>query len=274
MIETAASAIRITKINGGVSAVQDDFLASEEPLQIGLVFGVKSRREQKSISVTMRTPGNDEELALGFLFTEGIISQKKDFVGFSSVVQNTIDVELHESSKPDLKKLERNFYTTSSCGVCGKSSIDAIRTVATQTNEADNILISTDVMYSLPSLLRQTQHVFEQTGGLHASAIFDLSGKLLFFREDVGRHNALDKVIGLAFKNELLPLNRHILLLSGRASFELIQKAAMAGIKVIAAVGAPSTLAVELAKEFDLSLVGFLRGSHFNIYCGEKRISV
>lgn len=274
MIETAASAVRITKINDGVSAVQDDFLASEEPLQIGLVFGEKSHREQKSISVTMRTPGNDEELALGFLFTEGIISQKKDWMGFSSPVQNTIEVELHESSKPDLNKLERNFYTTSSCGVCGKSSIDAIRTVATQANEADNILISTDVLYSLPSLLRQTQHVFEQTGGLHASAIFDLSGKLLFFREDVGRHNALDKVIGWAFRNELLPLNRHILLLSGRASFELIQKAAMAGIKVIAAVGAPSTLAVELAKEFDMTLVGFLRGSHFNIYCGEKRISV
>lgn len=274
MIETAASAVRITKINDGVSAVQDDFLASEEPLQIGLVFGEKSHREQKSISVTMRTPGNDEELALGFLFTEGIISQKKDLVGFSSVVQNTIDVELHESSKPDLNKLERNFYTTSSCGVCGKSSIDAIRTVTTPASKADNILISATVLYSLPSLLRQTQHVFEQTGGLHASAIFDLSGKLLFFREDVGRHNALDKVIGLAFKNELLPLNRHILLLSGRASFELIQKAAMAGIKVVASVGAPSTLAAELAKEFDMTLVGFLRGSHFNIYCGEKRISV
>ena len=274
MTVTGASAIRITKINDGVSAVQDDFLAAEEPLQIGLVFGEKSHREKKSISVTMRTPGNDEELALGFLFTEGIISQKKDGMGFSSSAPNTIDIELNESSTPDLKRLERNFYTTSSCGVCGKSSIDAIRTVTTRSNEADNILISKDILVSLPSILRRTQHVFEQTGGLHASAIFDLSGKLLFFREDVGRHNALDKVIGHAFRNDLMPLSSHILLLSGRASFELIQKAAMAGIKVVAAVGAPSTLAVELAIEFDMTLVGFLRGSHFNIYCGEKRIAV
>ncbi len=274
MIETAAKTIRIIKINDGVSTAQDDFLVSEEPLQIGLIFGEKIHREQKSISVTMRTPGNDEELALGFLFTEGIIVSKNEWNGFSDAIPNTIEVELSESIRPDLKKLERNFYTTSSCGVCGKSSIEAIRTVTTTKLDRDNILLSPDILYPLPAILKQTQHVFEQTGGLHASAIFDLSGKLLFFREDVGRHNALDKVLGFAFQNDLLPLNKHILLLSGRASFELIQKAAMAGIKVVASVGAPSTLAVELAIEFDMTLVGFLRGSHFNIYCGEKRIVV
>ncbi len=274
MIETSASAVRITKINDGKSAVQDDYLACEEPLEIQLVFGEKNNRVKKSISVTMRTPGNDEELALGFLFTEGIISSENELKSFNLHSGNTIELELNETAKPDLKKLERNFYTTSSCGVCGKSSIDAVRTVATATIETDDIHLSPEIMYSLPPVLRQTQHVFERTGGLHASGLFDLSGKLLVFREDVGRHNALDKVIGSALKNETFPLNKHMLLLSGRASFELIQKGAMCGIKVVAAVGAPTTIAVDLAKEFDMTLVGFLRGSHFNIYCGEKRIVV
>ena len=174
---------------------------------------------------------------------------------------------------PDLQNTERNFYTTSSCGVCGKSSIDAIRTITSASPGSDHIKISAGIIYSLPDLLRKAQNIFEQTGGLHASALFDLYGNLLLMREDVGRHNALDKLIGASLIAGDLPLSNHILLLSGRASFDLIQKAAMAGIKIVAAVGAPSTLAVELAKEFNLTLIGFLRGERFNIYSGENRIA-
>jgi FdhD protein len=274
MIDNSISVTRITKVNNGRSATLTDFLASEEPLEIALIFGQKNKREKKSISVTTRTPGNDAELALGFLFTEGILSSKKDLTGFSSSAPNTIDVELNESVLPNINKLERNFYTTSACGVCGKSSIEAIRTVAPYRNREDNITVSPGILYKLPSSLEEEQKLFEKTGGLHAAAIFDLTGKLMFYMEDVGRHNALDKVIGYGLTNDYRQLGQSILLLSGRASFELIQKAAIAGIKVVAAVGAPSTLAVELAKEFDITLVGFLRGTNFNIYCGEKRITL
>lgn len=274
MTDVATSSSTIIKVNNGVVVSQDDFLAAEEPLEVGLIFGKNDQREKKSISVTMRTPGNDEDLALGFLFTEGVLTSKKDWHGTSSFLPNKIDIELSESNQPEIKKLDRNFYTTSSCGVCGKSSIDAIKTVASFPPDTDTIRLEPEILYRLPAVLRGAQQVFEKTGALHAAAIFDLSGKLAFFMEDVGRHNALDKVIGHAFKIDALPLNRHVLLLSGRASFELIQKAAMAGIKIVASVGAPSTLAVSLAREFDITLVGFLQGARFNIYCIEKRIAL
>lgn len=223
----------------------------------------------------MRTPGNDEELAVGFLFTEGIISTKKDVKATMLIPDNSVLVTLNDDVSLDMSKLERHFYTTSSCGVCGKSSIDSVRTVCRLDVKGEQIEgVPISLIHQLPDLLRKQQSVFEDTGGIHASALFDISGNILITREDVGRHNALDKLIGVALEKGLLPLNEHILLLSGRASFELIQKASMAGIKMVASVGAPSSLAVELAKEFDMTLIGFLRNERFNIYCGDKRITL
>jgi len=252
----------------------DDFLACEEPLEIRMMYGAAGNRITKNISVTMCTPGNDTELAVGFLFTEGILHSKDEVKQVYSPDENIIEVELYESINPSLNKLDRNFYTTSSCGVCGKSSLDAVRIVVPQKSRSEDFFVQPELIYSLPLLLRTTQHVFEQTGGLHASALFDISGALEIVREDVGRHNALDKLIGAAFFENALPLSNRILLLSGRASFELIQKAAMAGINMVAAVGAPSTLAVELAKECGITLIGFLRDNKFNIYCGERRVAI
>lgn len=272
---------RIKKINHESIIDSDDLVATEEPLEIRLGFGSPHDRQQQNLSVTMRTPGNDFELALGFLFTEGIIKSAGDVLqikyctdlGRSEYTENIVRVELKENVEFDFKKLNRHFYTTSSCGVCGKSSIDAVRTISDIKFQNDHFSVSWDLIYSLPDKLRKHQNVFEHTGGLHAAALFDATGKLILVREDVGRHNALDKLIGATLPNHLITqLPNYLLLLSGRASFELIQKAAMAGIKFIAAVGAPSSLAVELAKEFDITLIGFLREKRFNIYSGEKRI--
>ena len=268
--------VNIIKVNEGATESRIDFLAVEEPLEIRLVYGPLSDRRQKNISITMRTPGHDFELATGFLFTEGLIKHKEDILGCNSFNQpgnNIVTVELKPGISFDAKKIERHFYTSSSCGVCGKTSIDAVRNVFGKNETHDNIKISAAILTKLPESLRKNQEVFEHTGGLHASALFDLNGNLLLTREDVGRHNALDKLIGAALAAGNVPLDQHILLLSGRASFELIQKAAMAGIKIVCAVGAPSSLAVELAKECDMTLVGFLRDGRFNIYSGEQRIS-
>jgi FdhD protein len=255
----------------------DDIVAIEEPLEIRLVYGSVENRISKNISVTMRTPSNDEELAIGFLFTEGILKNISEVKSVNKDIlnENIISIELNENVMPEIQKLERNFYTTSSCGVCGKSSIDAIRIVSRNTNSTDiNIKIKSDLIYELPQILRQQQSIFDKTGGIHASALFALEGNFLVLKEDVGRHNALDKLIGFCLQNGELDFSNKILLLSGRASFELIQKAAMAGIKLIAAVGAPSSLAVELAMEFDITLIGFLKEDRFNIYCGAQRIEV
>jgi len=257
-----------------------DALAIEEPLEIRLAFGSKQNRTVKNISVTMRTPGNDAELATGFLFTEGIISHRDDlssvnhcFIACAENKENVIQVELNETFIPQLQHTDRNFYTTSSCGVCGKGSIAAIKTVSSfHPNSKDDCSISQELLLELPGRLRQHQAVFDATGGLHACALFLPNGELLLLREDVGRHNALDKLIGAALEKDWLPLNKTVLLLSGRASFELIQKAAMAGIAIIAAVGAPSSLAVELALEFGITLIGFLRQQRFNIYTNEHRV--
>lgn len=257
--------------NSFTSNVAEDLLAVEQPLEIKIVQGPENERQQKNISVTMCTPGHDEELATGFLFTEGIITGKDDIMNCGTA-GNIVIVALRPDISFDPKKIERHFYTSSSCGVCGKSSIDAVKNNIVCISETDAIKVNADTITSLPDALKKQQEVFKHTGGLHASALFDLNGNLLLTREDVGRHNALDKLIGAALMDGNIPLNRHILLLSGRASFELIQKAAMAGIKIVCAVGAPSSLAVELAKDCDMTFIGFLRDGRFNIYCGEQRL--
>jgi FdhD protein len=224
----------------------------------------------------MRTPGADAELSAGFLFTEGILNSRDQIESIREAAfgENTILIALSNGSTPILGKADRNFYTTSSCGVCGKSSIDAIKTVSPFPQSPDTISIPTTLFQSLPQKLRDEQAIFDSTGGLHASALFTLDGNFISLREDVGRHNALDKLIGAAFLKGNLPLDNAILLLSGRASFELVQKAAMAGIKIIAAVGAPSSLAVQLATDQGITLIGFLRGERFNIYTHSQRIQL
>jgi FdhD protein len=226
----------------------------------------------------MRTPGNDFELATGFLFTEGIIKNLHDISSIkhcNGLHQNVVVVELKDNVQIELGRLERNFYTTSSCGVCGKSSLEAVRTVCRlSAPENDDLQISGELLHDLPSLLRSRQDIFDFTGGLHGCGLFDTSGTLLLSREDVGRHNALDKLIGAVLGEPSLDAASSLLLLSGRASFELIQKAYMAGIKLVAAVGAPSSLAVQMAEEFGITLVGFLRNRSFNIYSGAQRIIV
>ncbi|PPK99961.1 formate dehydrogenase accessory sulfurtransferase FdhD [Parapedobacter indicus] len=266
--------IQVTKVNGHADTLFPDVLSVEEPLEIRISYGPGHERMQKSISVTMRTPGNDPELALGFLFTEGIITsyetiQSTQHAGMNCSVQkeNIVLVNFTEDFVPRLHQADRNFYTTSSCGVCGKSSIQSIKTVSPfLTNKKPKLDLSKDVLYPLREKLRAAQSGFAATGGIHASGLFTMLGELVDLREDVGRHNALDKLIGNALMNNALPLNQHILLLSGRASFELIQKAAMAGISLIAAIGAPSSLAVELAEELGITLIGFLKEESFNIY--------
>ncbi len=268
----SVSHIAIKKVTADTVADTNDVLATEEPLEIRINYGKADARVQKSLSVTMRTPGADAELAVGFLFTEGIIRQYSDVKAAFTIPDNIVQVVLQEDVELDLAKLERHFYTTSSCGVCGKSSISAVKTVCDVATGADALQFSASLIYQLPDMLRRQQAVFDSTGGLHASALFDEAGNLILLREDVGRHNALDKLIGAALQTGIVPMDKHVLLLSGRASFELIQKAAMAGIRVVAAVGAPSSLAAETAAEFGMTLIGFLRGERFNIYTGNQRV--
>jgi FdhD protein len=278
-MQEAIKQFKIVKITYNDSRDEADNLAIEEPLEIKLTYGSLQNRTVKNVSVTMRTPGNDAELATGFLFTEGIIKSVSDitYVYHNTIAcaenkQNTIQVDLKEDITPNLQSSERNFYTTSSCGVCGKGSINAIRTVHHVDQQQGDWQIDNELLYRLPQVLQKHQAVFADTGGLHASALFNLEGELLLLREDVGRHNALYKLIGATLNAGMIPLSKSILLLSGRASFELIQKAAAADITLVAAVGAPSSLAVELAQEFGITLVGFLRNQRFNIYSAPKRI--
>lgn len=254
-----------------------DVVAIEEPLEIQLEAGENGERNIHPLSVTMRTPGNDEELAVGFLFTEGVIFSKSDLtspISFS-MGENSILIRLNEGFDVNLDKIKRNFYTTSSCGVCGKESIEAIHQVCNIEKDGIQFQLDLKMISELPSQLYNVQKAFVSTGGIHAAALFHVNGELVSFREDVGRHNALDKLIGAELiKNSesTFQLGAHILLLSGRASFELIQKAAMAGIKVVCAIGAPSSLAVETAQSFDMTLIGFLKNESCNVYCGQERI--
>jgi len=282
----------VEKVTGRTSQQILDNLAIEEPLEIQLTYGPSTSRQTRSISVTMRTPGNDFDLAAGFLMTEGVIRDANDiqriaYAGqpFHQVEsspqtmgslklgsrQNIVRVDLETDIAVSLATLQRNFYATSSCGICGKASLLALRTVCPP-RAANNFRIESHVLYSLPGRLRASQGVFNRTGGLHGAGLFNSAGNLLALREDVGRHNAVDKLIGSQFLADRTPLRDRLLLLSGRASFELLQKALMSGIPMVAAVGAPSSLAVEIAKEFDITVVGFLRHDRFNIYHGRDRI--
>lgn len=248
-----------------------DAIVIEEPLEISLQYRSAGEPARHVVSVTMRTPGHDPDLATGFLFTEGIIAGTDAIAATTSTDANHVLVTLKEDVIPNLDKTARHSYMTSSCGVCGKTSIDSIFQPIPASD--DGICTPADLLYSLPATLDSNQDIFTVTGGLHAAALFGRDAEMIAIREDIGRHNALDKVIGLALSRRLLPLSTTILLLSGRACFELIQKAAMAGIKIVAAIGPPSSLAITLAEESDITLVGFLREQRFNVYTGAHRIT-
>lgn len=270
---------KVIRIRDGAVSARPDTLVAEEPMEI--------RLNGKPIAITMRTPGDDFALAVGFLVSEGVLAEGRELQNIvycagatedGSNTYNVVDVRTApDVVLPDIT-LERNVYTTSSCGLCGKASLDAVRTTARWPIDdgagAPPVRLAPELLASLPDRLRASQRVFDRTGGLHAAALFTEEGELLDIREDVGRHNAVDKLVGRALQNGRLPLSRTILLVSGRASFELAQKAVMAGIPVLAAVSAPSSLAVDLAAESGLTLVGFLRGSNMNVYAGEDRIAL
>ena len=269
---------RTWKVQGGHAEVRADQLATEEPLEIRLAWDGGER----TVAVTMRTPGNDEELAAGFLFAESVIDRREQIAGFRRPIEsdiagvtpepNVVEVELSEAPAAELPSLERHFFSSSACGVCGKAGLQALQMRAPGRlppgPEVDPAVLS-----ALPGRLREDQGIFEATGGLHAAGLFDASGRLVALREDVGRHNALDKLFGWAFLQGLLPLHGHIVLVSGRSSYEILQKCLMAGVPVVCAVSAPSSLAVELASRFGITLVGFLRGDRFNVYSGVERLS-
>ena len=272
--------VNISKVRDGVPEAVADYVAVEEPLEIRLGYSTPDGRATRSVSITMRTPGNDRELAAGFLYTEAIIRRPEDIASIEtcgppapdSGNHNVIRVDLLPDVTVDLGKLQRHFYTTSSCGVCGKTSLDAIRVALAEPFTNVDTRFSRAVLTTIPDRLRQAQHTFEETGGLHAAAAFNSQGDLSVTMEDVGRHNAVDKVVGSLLLNKELPANELGLMVSGRASFELMQKTLVAGMPLLAAVSAPSSLAVQLAVEFNMSLIGFLRGNTFNIYAGEERI--
>jgi FdhD protein len=271
--DQAFAEIRVCRMSDSHSVVQSDAVAVEEPLEIRLGHELDGRRVHTSISVTMRTPGNDGELAIGFLVTEGILAQREQIAGSHAChLANVVCVNVRPDVTVDLARLKRHFYTSSSCGVCGKTALEAVRACAVHPVPDGHPVVDGAVIRRLPEALRAAQSVFDRTGGLHAAALFDARGELLCLREDVGRHNALDKLIGVQFLAGRTPLFEDVLLVSGRTSFELVQKAAIAGIPILAAVGAPSSLAVSLAQEHGMTLIGFVRHDHFNIYAGAQRI--
>ncbi|MCB0736357.1 MAG: formate dehydrogenase accessory sulfurtransferase FdhD [Bacteroidetes bacterium] len=281
MAKPGVHSVQIQKVIGAERASTPDLVATEEPLEIRVWFGPAHKRQKKTISVTMRTPGNDFELALGFLFTEGILKSYNDVktvrfcedVDTSEAVENIVIVELKDGVEFNADLSERNFYMTSSCGVCGKASIEAIENQNCSSLLVQNDFVAAETIKSLPSTLLNHQKNFGYTGGIHAAALFSTKGELVLCREDVGRHNALDKLIGAIIAQENIDPTNCLLLVSGRTSFELVQKAVLAQIPVIAAVGAPSSLAVETARNFNQTLIGFLKESRFNIYSNPERIT-
>ncbi len=271
---------QVWRVEGGRAVARPDFLATEEPLEIRVVAG----GERQTVAVTMRTPGNDFELAAGFLYGEGVLSAPSELRRISYCVDrdvdpeqryNIVNVELRAPRLPDLESLERHFFTSSACGVCGKASLESLRlrgcALPTEGSFAD-VRLTPELICSLPDRLRAAQAVFASTGGLHAAVLFDPAGELIVLREDVGRHNAVDKLVGWSFLQGNLPLTERILLVSGRSSYEIMQKALAAGVPVVCSVSAPSTLAVSVAEEFGMTLVGFIRGDRFNVYAGSERM--
>jgi FdhD protein len=273
-------AVDISKIRDGVAQALADDVAVEEPLEIRLGYSTPQGRATRSISITMRTPGRDRELAAGFLYSEAIVRNASDIVSIEpcgppapdSGNHNVIRVDLAAGVEVDLGRLQRHFYTTSSCGVCGKTSLEALRVGGAAPIEIGTTRFRRSILTGIPAALRAAQATFDTTGGLHAAAAFNPTGDLMATMEDVGRHNAVDKVVGSLLLNNELPANGLGLMVSGRASFELMQKTLLAGMPLLAAVSAPSSLAVLLAREFNISLVGFLRGDTFNIYSAAERI--
>ncbi|HEY4989670.1 MAG TPA: formate dehydrogenase accessory sulfurtransferase FdhD [Opitutaceae bacterium] len=278
--EEGVKRIAILRSERDVAVARDDAVAVEEPLEIQLSFEKRGIRATKSVSVTMRTPGHDRELAAGFLFTEGIIDGGAAIEGWELPESarsgpaggNSLRAVLRDGVAVDLRALERHFYTTSSCGVCGKTSLEALRVTGRIALEPDRPVWDSSRIGDLPQVLRSGQAIFEATGGLHAAGLFDADGALVAVREDVGRHNAVDKLVGAQVLAGRVPLAGHLLLVSGRASFELVQKAVMAGIPVLASVGAPSSLAVDVARQFGATLLGFVARGRFNVYAGAQRI--
>ena len=270
----------IRRISGTTSRTMPDHLALEEPLEIQVAWGAPESRQWKTVAITMRTPGHDRELAAGFLVGEGILRSLDQIEAVHTRgprygeegFQHSVRVTLRPGVELDLARLERNFYTTSSCGVCGKTSLEALELNFMRPLPECDWQIDREIICALPGRLREAQTIFDQTGGLHAAGLFTPQGKAVVVREDVGRHNAVDKVVGTEFLAGHLPLERHVLVVSGRASFELMQKALAAGIGMLVAVGAPSSLAVEVAEKFGATLIGFTKAHGFNIYTGEQRV--
>ncbi|MDQ3923671.1 MAG: formate dehydrogenase accessory sulfurtransferase FdhD [Actinomycetota bacterium] len=270
--------VRVRVVEDGRSRVRPDSLATEEPMEIRLVSG----DARQTVAVTMRTPGADFELAAGFLYGEGIVSSPEDIKKISYCVDpdldaeqqyNIVNVELRGDRDYDLRSLERHFYTTSACGVCGKASLEQLELRGCPVIPSGPE-VSAEVVYSLPKKLREAQGLFEATGGLHAAALFDAEGELVALREDVGRHNATDKLVGWAFLEGRLPLSGQIVMVSGRSSFEILQKCLAAGVPIVCAISAPSSLAVDVARQFRMTLVGFLREERFNVYTAFDRIVI
>jgi len=278
-IDPSMVEVEVDRIGAGADRARRDQLAAEEPLEIRLGFGPARARRRQSLTVTMRTPGADVELAVGFLFAEGIVRQRTDIESAENcgprvgprLLRNVVRVELTPTVRVDSKQLTRSFLTTSACGLCGKQSLKALARVE-QPPMADGYAVPAAIVHALPDALRRAQTVFDRTGGLHAAALFDQEGRLLDVREDVGRHNALDKLIGARVLAGAVPLAEHLILVSGRAGYELVQKAVAAGVPILAAVGAPSSLAAELARDANMTLLGFVRAGRFNIYSGAARI--
>jgi FdhD protein len=268
--------VRVRVVEKGRARVSPDALATEEPMEIRLISGDGRQR----VAVTMRTPGADFELASGFLYGEGIVSSPEDISRISYCVDsdldaeqqyNIVNVELRSGRSYDPRALERHFYTTSACGVCGKASLEQLELRGCPVIPPGP-KITPETIYALPAKLREAQGLFDVTGGLHAAALFDEKGELVALREDVGRHNATDKLIGWALLEGRLPLSNHVVMVSGRSSFEILQKCLTAGVPVVCAISAPSSLAVDVARQFGITLVGFLRGNRFNVYSGYERI--
>jgi FdhD protein len=275
---TSKTKTRVRIVEDGGMRVRPDVLATEEPMEIRLLAGAT----RQTVAVTMRTPGADFELAAGFLYGEGIVTSPDDILKISYCVDpeidaeqqyNIVNVELRDGREFDLRPLERHFYTTSACGVCGKASLEQLELRGCPVI-SPGPEVSAETIYSLPETLREAQGLFDATGGLHAAALFDGEGELLALREDVGRHNATDKLVGWALLEGRLPLSEHVVLVSGRSSFEIMQKCLTAGVPIVCAISAPSSLAVDVAREYGMTLVGFLRGGRFNVYAGADRIEL